>query len=53
MAGRRYRLEASGNLAEWSPVAEVRADRSGELELRDPRDGRLATQFYRVVVHAP
>ena len=53
MAGRRYRLEASGNLAEWNPVAEVRADRSGELELRDPRDGRLATQFYRVVVHAP
>lgn len=53
LAGGRYQLEASRDLAGWTAVAEIRADRSGELELRDPREGPRETQFYRVVAHLP
>lgn len=52
-AGWRYRLEASGNLTEWSTVVETLADRTSELELWDPRDGWFPVQFYRVIAVRP
>lgn len=53
LAGWRYRLEASGDLARWDPVTEVRAGQSGTLELRDLRDGWFHVQAYRVVAFPP
>lgn len=53
VAGWRYRLEASGNLVDWSKVAETVADKTAELELWDPRDGWFPSQFYRVVAVRP
>lgn len=53
LAGWRYTLEASGNLTDWSSVAETLASKSGELELWDPRDAWLPAQFYRVVALRP
>lgn len=53
IAGWRYRLEASGNLVDWSAVSEVVAGKSGELELPDLRDGWFPSQFYRVVAQRP
>ena len=53
LPGWRYRLEASGNLTDWTPVAEVLADKAGELELWDPRDGWFPSQCYRVIALRP
>lgn len=52
-AGWRYRLEASGNLTEWSTVAETVAAKTSELELLDLRDGWFPVQFYRVIAIRP
>jgi hypothetical protein len=47
--GRSYRIEASGNLVDWVPLAKVRADAQGRFEFRDPAAGGQSARFYRVV----
>ena len=45
--GWHYRLEASGDLAQWSRVAEAPGT-GAVLSLDDLRDAVFSTQFYRV-----
>ncbi len=46
---RTYRIEASENLVDWTPLVEVRADAEGRFEFRDPEAVGRAARFYRVV----
>ena len=44
-----YTLEASANLATWSPIGETVPGTGSPLRLVDARTGILAGQFYRVM----
>ncbi len=44
-----YTLEASANLATWTPIGEAVPGTGTPLRLEDSRTGILAGQFYRVV----
>ncbi|MBL9173260.1 MAG: cysteine-rich CWC family protein [Verrucomicrobiales bacterium] len=45
--GWHYRLQATGDFVEWSPLTGV-SGTGTEMELVDPRDAVFQTQFYRV-----
>jgi hypothetical protein len=47
--GQSYRIEASEDLVNWTPLVEVRADALGRFEFRDPTAAENAVRFYRIV----